>query len=356
MIKAQSIFSRSMRQQARDRFGLALTLLTAPFFVLFYWAVFPDGPAQIAACIDGDEALVASVEDALEGSASTMAVDRCEPGSEVAYDVVAVIEGEVDAAALRERPLEVTFRGDASRPAFARGAQELEQVLGAWVASETGRPPLVATTVEPAGASRKMSPFDLYVPNLLIFAVIMLVFSSAMSLAREIERGTLERLRLTRMRTRDYLAGMAATQVVLGAGSVVLTFGVALALGFEAAGSVALAGAIAVGTGVACVGIGTLVASFSRSVAQAFVIASFFMFLLVLFSGIVFPVPGSAAFDLLPTVHGARAMHEVLVLGRGAGEVWPGLAALGAQAALIFGAAGLRFRRLHRSFLLRDPS
>lgn len=345
-MKAFSVFKKALRQQARDRAGLILTLFTAPFFVFFYWAVFPDGRQPIEACARTDHDTFASVSTGLDEMDSPVELSRC---------------GEIDAAIMVEAPdfreqailgsVEIEIRGDASRPRFGVAARDLRMAFERRALVLQGREPPVRVTIAATGASDEMSTFDLFVPNLLIFAVIMLVFSSAMSLAREIERGTLERLRLTRMRTIDYLVGMSATQALLGLGSITATLSVALLLGFEAAGSPIAAAAVALLTGVACIGVGTLVASFSRTVAQAFVVASFFMFLLVLFSGIVFPIPDAAGFELIPTVHGARALHDILVLDASLSEMPRRLGVLTGLAVGLFVLGGLRFRQFHRTFL-----
>ena len=85
--------------------------------------------------------------------------------------------------------------------------------------------------------------------------------------------------------------------------------------------------------------------------AQAFAIASFFMFLLLLFSGVVFPIPELALLEALPTVHGARALHEVLVLDAGPLDVIEDVGALAGLSAAFFLLGGWRFSRLHHRFV-----
>ena len=164
-----------------------------------------------------------------------------------------------------------------------------------------------------------------FVPSLVIFAVIMLIFSTAMSIAREAERGTLDRLRMTPMGPAHYLSAVAGFHIFLGIISVGLTFVVAMVVGFDSEGSVAVAYTIAIVCAVACIGIGILVGSLAESVYQAFLMASLCMFLLLLFSGALFPLPDSEWFtifdrsvgwiDLLPTVHAVEAMGYVLLFG-----------------------------------------
>ena len=164
-----------------------------------------------------------------------------------------------------------------------------------------------------------------FVPSLVIFAVIMLIFSTAMAVAREADRGTLARLRMTPMRPAHYLSAVAAFHLLLGIISVGLTFGVAMAVGFDSQGSVLVASLIAIVCALACIGIGIVVGSLATSVYQAFLMASFCMFLLLLFSGALFPLPDSewitvfdrtiGWIDLLPTVHAVEAMSYVLLFG-----------------------------------------
>lgn len=206
-------------------------------------------------------------------------------------------------------------------------------------------------------------PFETYVPSLLIFAVIMLIFSSAMSIAREVEGGTLERLRMSPMGPLHYLLATSLFQGLLGAASVGLTFLSATLLGFQSAGSILLAMLVTALAALACIGLGVWVASLAKSVNQAFLIASVFMFLLLLFSGAVFPLPELSALilfgvsigplDLLPTVHAVNALSDVLILGKGFMEILFSLLAMTLLSALFFALGWWRFARKQGNFLSR---
>ena len=343
-MKALAIAQKSLRQQARDRLGLALTVLIAPLFVLLYWVLIDDGQQTSTVCLEVEPETAAAVAEFVP----RLSVRSC-PHPDAA--IVVRTPGLADVA-VPSAPLIVTVEGDASRPDFALTSLLVHQAIDAYVQRSRGIEPATVLEVHAVGQSAERTPFELYVPNLLVFAMIMLVFSSAMVTAREVERGTLERLRLTRMRPGEWLAGTALAQTLLGAGSVALTFAVAAMLGFDARlATLPIAGGIALLTGVACIGIGTIVASLARSVAQAFAIASFFMFLLLLFSGVVFPIPELLVLEVLPTVHGARALHEVLVLDAGAADVQRDAGALAVLSVSFFLLGGWRFGRLHRRFV-----
>jgi hypothetical protein len=109
---------------------------------------------------------------------------------------------------------------------------------------------------------------------------------------------------------------------------------------------------------LATVGIGMVVASLAKSQTRAFLIASVAMFLLILFSGIIFPRPAVTVttiagrdidlFDLLPTTHMGGALEKIMTLGAGLSEVTYEIVALVAIGALSFGIGGVLFTRSGR--------
>ena len=100
-----------------------------------------------------------------------------------------------------------------------------------------------------------------------------------------------------------------------------------------------------------------LVASFTRTVSQAFVVANFPLGLMMFFSGAIFPVPAVKLFtlaghaislyDILPPTHAVVALNKVLTLGAGFSEVAFELAALLVLSLFYFAAGAWLFGRLH---------
>jgi len=115
-----------------------------------------------------------------------------------------------------------------------------------------------------------------------------------------------------------------------------------------------LVGAI---TSLSVIGVGLIVASFSKTVAQAFVIANFPLGVFMFFTGAIFPIPRMQLFqvggfsigltDLLPPTHAVTALTKVMTLGAGLGDVLPELAALVFLSALYFGIGVGLFGRMH---------
>jgi ABC-2 type transport system permease protein len=207
------------------------------------------------------------------------------------------------------------------------------------------------------GASAARTEFDLYIPGLMIFAVIMLIFLAAMAVTREVEAGTLRRLQLTPMTSFDFLGGTCAALIVIAIAQVVLTFLAAQALGFDSQGPIWVAILVGVITSFSIIGAGMIVASFSKTVSQAFIIANFPLALFMFFTNAVFPIQKVPLFsvagrviglwDFLPPTHAVVALNKVLTLGAGIGDVVYELTALLILSLLYFALGVWIFDRTH---------
>lgn len=160
--------------------------------------------------------------------------------------------------------------------------------------------------------------FDATVPGLLVFSVIMIVFSSSMQVAREVESGAMDRMRTWPTSPVALLVGTSLVQLALAAATGGLTLAAAVLMGFESRGPVSAVFALTVLGSAASIGLGVAVCALTRTQYRAFLVGSVVMFVLLLFSGVVFPRPhlvlatisgvDVGPFDLLPTTH----LHEAL--------------------------------------------
>ncbi len=251
----------------------------------------------------------------------------------------------------------ILFGGDLTNPYYPVATVLATSAVDAYIQQATGRQPLARYVEQPLGASAARSEFEIYVPGLLVMGAILLIFQAAMTITREVEAGTLRRLQITRMNAFELLGGMSATLALVGAASTILTFFVAQALGFRSQGPLWVAVLIGVVTTFSTIGIGLLMACFSKNVAQAFVIANFPLALLMFFSGAIFPIPrmtlftiagrGFAPTDLLPPAHAVVALNKIFTLGAGLGDVLYELAALTVLSMLYFAVGVWLFQRMH---------
>jgi ABC-2 type transport system permease protein len=251
----------------------------------------------------------------------------------------------------------LTFGGDLTNPYYALGAILATSTVDSVVQDVTGWDPVIDFIEEPLGGSAARSEFETYVPGVLVFAVIMLIFSASMAVAREIEAGTLRRLLISRMNAFDWLGGITASQVIIGIVAILLSFSTAVALGFRSQGPFWIAILVAVFASLSVVGVGMVVASFANTVSRAFVIANFPLGLFMFFSGAVFPIPrviiftiGDRAislYDILPPTHAVSALNKVLNLGAGIGDILFELSALVFLTAVYFAAGVWVFQSRH---------
>jgi len=251
----------------------------------------------------------------------------------------------------------ITFGGDLSNTYYMIGANMALTAVDAYVQQATGQKPLVNYIEKPMGASATRSEFETYVPGTLIFAVILLIFLASMTVAREIETGTLRRLQLTPMTSFDLLGGITVALLLVGAIASILSFLVALALGFHSQGPVWVAILVSVVASLSVIGLGMVVASLTRSVSQAFVVANFPLGLMMFFSGVIFPMPAVKLFtiagrtispyDILPPTHAVVALNKILTLGASLGDVAYELTALLVLSVLYFAIGVWLFRRTH---------
>jgi ABC-2 type transport system permease protein len=192
---------------------------------------------------------------------------------------------------------------------------------------------------------------------MLVFAVILLVFLAAMTVAKEIEAGTLRRLQITPVTSFDLLGGISAALVLVGVIAIVIAFFTAISLGFKSQGPLWAAVLVGAVTSLSIIGTGMIVACFSNTVSQAFVIANFPLGLYMFFSGAIFPIPKVTLFhlsnraiglyDILPPTHAVVALNKILTLGAGIEDVIYELAVLVILSVVYFSIGIWLFRRKH---------
>ena len=194
-----------------------------------------------------------------------------------------------------------------------------------------------------------MSDFEFGVAGLIVFGIMFLTISTAMTLVREEVNGTLERLRLTGLTSLDLMVGVTGAQLVLGVLMVLVTFGSARLMGFQGKGSLLLAILVGVLLSLSAVGLGLVTACFSRNESEAANLGAVIGVMLALISGAMYPLPeiplatiaGQTIqlYDFLPPAHAARALQEILIFGKGLRAVGYELIGLTLLAVLILAAS-----------------
>ncbi|MBM4426775.1 MAG: ABC transporter permease [Chloroflexi bacterium] len=385
-MRAITVFRKTLREMSREAWMLGLTLAFAPFFVLLYYLITAGGSTTYTILtINNDTGFQLTDGTTLhagpEAVAALMSVTYADGQPLLKTRAVASLaEAEPilrdrGAAAFilipenfsetlarqqsgdRSVTTQITFGGDVSNPYYMVGVNLSLTAIDGYIMKATGQQPLIGYVEKPLGASAARTEFETYVPGTLIFAVILLIFLAAMTVAREIETGTLRRLQLTPINSLDYLGGVTAALVLVGTAAFALAFVCAIAVGFRSQGSVWAALLVGAVTCLSVIGLGMVVASFTRTVSQAFIVANFPMAMMMFFSGVIYPLPKIILFslggreiglyDILPPTHAVVALNKILSLGAGLGDVTFELSALAILSVIYFVIGVWMFRRFH---------
>ena len=384
-MRTWSVFRKNVRESKRDLWVLLLSMAFAPLFVFLYWLI-TEGTGStsyhvlvvnqdVAAPLVDDSMLSAGL-DVVKGLQALTHED-----GRPLLNVELIADRSQAEAKLRDRDASalvilpedfstqlgafqtgdttagtnLTFVGDLGNPTYMLAAIMAMSVVDQYTQDFAAAPRPVELVEIPLGSSAARTEFELYVPGLIIFSVVMIIFLAAMTPARDIEAGVMRRLRLTRLNTAEYLGGTTLWLTAVALLEVLLTFGTALAFGFRSQGPLWLAILVAVVTAVSVIGAGLIVACFAKTVSKAFVVANFPFGLLVFLTGAIFPLPRQALFnlfghditlfDVLPPTHAVIALNKIFTLGAGLNDVLFELAALTLLAGLYFGVGVWIFQR-----------
>lgn len=369
-----SIFRRVLLEQTHNLTMLSLTIVFAPLCVFLYWLMFPGGSTQYSVLIlnedtgdlqplidtfkqvtypDGKPLLMVEIVTDRAAAEETLKNRDAEVLLIIPPDFTAALQAAQNNQTIT--PASVTFVGDLTNPYYAVAGVMTQAALDQYIQAATGQIRPVQMVEQALGASAARTEFENYVPGLMIFAVIMLVFLAAMMVTRESETCTLRRLRTTRMTTWEFLGGTSAAVAAIGVAAVILTFATAVLLGFRSQGPIWVAVFIGAVTSLSIIGVGMLVACFSKTATQAFIIANFPLALFMFFSGAMFPLPRVPLFefgghpvglyDILPPTHAVVALNKVLTHGAGLGDVTYEIGSLLILSIVYFAAGAWLFER-----------
>ena len=207
------------------------------------------------------------------------------------------------------------------------------------------------------GGTDTLNDFELYVPALLTLGLIMLMFTAAASLIKEKDKGTIMRLRLSNMTSLEWFSAVSLTQIIVGLLALLLTLLTAVALGYRTSGSITAMMVVGVLSCLSIIAISVLVAASLRTIFDLLTIGCFPFFILMFFSGGMFPLPPLRLFtvgsrsvsinDFLPTTHTISALGRVLNYEAGLGDVAFELGAILVLTVVFFAAGAWLFTKRH---------
>lgn len=182
--------------------------------------------------------------------------------------------------------------------------------------------------------TKNFTTFDYMAPGIIVFAILMMAINVAALFAREVENGTLRRLRISKMTSFDYLFGGLLPWSLVVAAQVLILFTVAIAIGFHWQGnvnSIILAVIVGIIGGIASIALGMIIAAFAKSPPQASQLGTLIAVPVSFLSGAFIPLPqvvvgsimGQQVFiyDILPWYHVVNILRNVLTFGKGWADI-----------------------------------
>ncbi|PKL68613.1 MAG: ABC transporter permease [Methanobacteriales archaeon HGW-Methanobacteriales-1] len=238
--------------------------------------------------------------------------------------------------------LKLVIRGDSSSIAFGTSQAMLVKIVTEYqnglvtgiqnqLSGTTGGSlKIFESDVESVAGTESFSQFDFLAPGMMVFAILLLSTTVAASLTREVEKGTLARLKLSKMRSFDMLFGALLPWSAIAALQVLILLITAIIMGFNWQGglnSILLAMFIGVIGGIASIALGMIIASFAKNDQQASNLGILVSIPISFLVGAFFPLPQVVIgefmgrtfefYDILPWTHILDALRTVLIYGEG---------------------------------------
>jgi ABC-2 type transport system permease protein len=238
--------------------------------------------------------------------------------------------------------LKMVIRGDSSSIAFGVSQAMLVKIIAGYqnglvtsvqnqASGNTGGSlKIFESDVESVAGTESFSQFDFLAPGMMVFAILLLSTTVAASLTREVEKGTLARLKLSKMRSFDLLFGALLPWSAIAALQVLILLITAIIMGFNWQGglnSILLAMFIGVIGGIASISLGMIIASFAKNDQQASNLGILVAIPISFLVGAFFPLPRVVIgefmgrtfefYDILPWTHILDALRTVLIYGKG---------------------------------------
>lgn len=172
-----------------------------------------------------------------------------------------------------------------------------------------------------------INEFDSMVPGLISVAILMIIFSCTATIVKEYDKLTIVRLKMSTLGAVNYLSSIGIIQALLATVGVALSYGTALALGYESIGDFHWIILIALFSSLSMIAVSLMMASYLRTLFDVLTIGCIPFFIMLFFSGGMMPIPKHVIFefnnhgyglqDLLPLTHTIEAFNKILNYGSG---------------------------------------
>ena len=367
--KTLAVARKEMRQIGRDRRTLLILLFVPVFFLLVYGYALNFDIRHVRIAVQDNDRSTASRElissfvnsgyfDLYGEVANDAEISRVIDRNDVRAVLVIPARFGSDVAAGRPTRVQFIVDGDNANTAttvvgYARGLLNATSARYE-VQARLGAPEGPVIAVEPRVFYNPELRSTLFlVPGLIAYiAMLTAVVSTALSIVREKEVGTMEQVRMSPVGPVPYILGKTAPYFVISLISAMSIVVAAMVLfDMPMRGSwLVLVGVVALFL-IGALGFGLLISSVADTQQVAFQLALLTSFLpTLMLSGFIFPITSMPAFlqlvtRIVPARYFLVALRGIVLKGVGPQVFWPDLVALGVFAVAILGLASLRLRR-----------
>jgi ABC-2 type transport system permease protein len=367
--KTVAVARKELRQIRRDRRTLLILLFVPAFFLLIYgYALNFDIRNVRLALQDNDRSSVSrelvsaflnsGYFDLVGEAPNPRTIDDLLDRGEVRAVLVIPSRFGADVTSGRRTAVQFIVDGDNANTAttvvgYAMGlinSQSLRYELQARIGPTTG--PVL--TVEPrVWYNPELRSTLFLVPGLIAYiAMLTAVVSTALSIVREKEAGTMEQVRMSPIGPVPYVLGKTAPYFVVSLiSSMSIIVAAILLFDLPMRGSwVVLVGVVSLFL-IGALAFGLLISSIADSQQVAFQIALLTSFLpTLMLSGFIFPIASMPTFlqmvtRIVPARYFLVALRGIVLKGVGPSEFLPDVVALVVYAIAILGLASVRVRR-----------
>ena len=369
MRKVLAVARKELRQIRRDRRSLLILLFVPAFFLLIYGYALNFDIRNIRLAVQDDDRSTASrevisafvnsgyfdmVADVVDGSDVTGILNR---GDARAVLVIPPRFG-ADAASGRATALQILINGD--------NANTATTVMGyavGLVSAVSARYEVQARIGSPGGPPLTLEPRVWYnpelrstlflVPGLIAYiAMLTAVVSTALSVVREKEAGTMEQIRMAPISAPAYVLGKTAPYFFISFLSAIVVVGVSMLLfDLPVRGSwLALLGCVSLFL-VGALAFGLLISTIAPSQQVAFQIALLTSFLpTLMLSGFIFPISSMPTFlqvitHVVPARYFLVILRGLLLKGVELRLLWTDVVSLAVFSLVVLALASIRLKR-----------
>ena len=364
-----AVFIKEFKQLTRDRITYAMMLAIPVIQLTLFGYAINTEPRHLptAVLIQEDSRYARSIVAALKNSLyfdfvaqarSPAELDRLLRTGEAQFAVT--IPGDFSRRVARGDRAQILVEADATDPSATGGAvaalaalpdQALRHDLTGALAARGQTPAPFEVVVHRRYNPEAITAYNI-VPGLLgIILSLTLVMMTALSVTREIERGTMESLLSTPVEPLEVMIGKLAPYVLVGLVQTVIILIMAATL-FQVPMGGGWIG-LSAGIGLFITGslaLGFLISTVARSQLQAMQMSFFYILPSILLSGFMFPFRGMPAWaqwigEVIPVTHFLRVVRGSLLKGQDLGDQWRELSALTAFVLVVTAVAMARYRR-----------